>query len=33
MSELLRSFEDAKLKARMSMEGGMKRLGALFLSQ
>lgn len=26
-----RSIEDAKLKVRMSMEGGLKRLGALFL--
>lgn len=31
MGELHRAIEDAKLKARFSMEGGMKRLGALFL--
>ena len=31
MGELQRAIEDAKLKARFSMEGGLKRLGALFL--
>ncbi len=31
MGELQRTIEDAKLKVRFSMEGGLKRLGALFL--
>ena len=31
MGELQRAVEDAKLKVRFSMEGGLKRLGALFL--
>jgi hypothetical protein len=31
MGELQRSLEEVKLKARFSMEGGLKRLGALFL--
>lgn len=31
MGPLRAAFEDAKLKARFSMEGGLKRLGALFL--
>ena len=31
MGELQRAVEDAKLKVRFSMEGGLKRLGAVFL--
>ncbi|MBM3279016.1 MAG: hypothetical protein FJY95_13170 [Candidatus Handelsmanbacteria bacterium] len=30
MGQLQGTFEDAKLKARISMEGGIKHLGALF---